>query len=204
MRNLIWVSALLLGTSWAGATEVYDIDPAHSVVGFRIKHLGITTVPGKFSKFKGTVTLEKHESTAARVEAIIEAASIDTGVEARDKDLRSPNFFDVEKFPEIRFVSTKVSPVKDDKFVMEGELTMHGVTKMVKLDAVLGGEVKDPWGGMRAACSATGSLDRKDFGITFNKVLETGGLVVGEKVQIDIEVEGVRRVEKPQGPAKTQ
>jgi len=204
MRKLALRVLAVLGASWAGAAEIYDIDPAHSTVGFTVKHLGISTVPGKFSKFKGTVALDKHESTAAHVEAVIDAASIDTGIEARDKHLKSPDFFDVEKYPEIRFVSTKISPVKDDKFVMEGDLTMHGVTKPIKLDAVFGGEAKDPWGGRRAACSATGTLDRKDFGLTWNKVLETGGLLVGENVQISIEVEGVLHVEKPKEPAKAQ
>ena len=204
MKNLLWLCALMLAASWAPAAEVYDIDPAHSTVGFKVKHLGITTVPGKFSKFKGTVTLDKHESTAARVEAVIEADSIDTGIADRDKHLKSPDFFDVAKFPEVRFVSTKISPMKDDRFVMEGELTLHGVTKPVKLDAVFGGEAKDPWGGLRAACSATGTIDRKDFGLTWNKVLETGGLLVGEKVQISIEVEGVLHADKPQAPAKTK
>ncbi|MBI5241057.1 MAG: YceI family protein [Elusimicrobia bacterium] len=197
MRKAILLCAALAAASWAGAAEVYDIDPAHSTVGFKIKHLGITTVPGKFGKFKGTVTLDKRESTAARVEAVIESASIDTGIADRDKHLRSPDFFDVEKYPELRFVSTRISPVKDDKFVMEGDLTMHGVTRKVKLDAVFGGEAKDPWGGQRAACSATGTLNRKDFGLVWNKVLEAGGLVVGEKVSIAIEVEGVLRVPKP-------
>jgi len=204
MRKLIWLAVLALGASWAGATEIYDIDPAHSTVGFKVKHMGISTVPGKFAKFKGTITLDKHESTAARVEAVIETSSIDTGIEARDKHLKSPDFFDVDKFPEMRFVSTKISRMKDDAFVMEGNLTLHGVTKPVKLDAVFGGEAKDPWGGMRAACSATGTLDRKDFGLAWNKVLETGGLLVGEKVQIAIEIEGVLRAEKPKEPAKAQ
>ncbi len=204
MRKLIWLVALVLGASWAGATEVYDIDPVHSTIGFKVKHMGISTVPGKFAKFKGVVTLDKHEPTAARVEAAIETASIDTGMEARDKHLKGSDFFDVDKYPEIRFVSTKVSRMKDDKFVMEGALTMHGVTKPVTLDAVFGGEAKDPWGGMRAACSAIGTIDRKDFGLTWNKVLETGGLLVGEKVQIAIEVEGVLRVEKPKEPVKAQ
>jgi polyisoprenoid-binding protein YceI len=204
MGKMIWLCVLFFGSSWAGATEVYDIDPAHSTVGFSVKHMGISTVPGKFAKFKGTVTLEKHESTAARVEAVIESASIDTGIEARDKHLKSADFFDVAKYPEIRFVSTKVSPMKDGKFVMTGDLTLHGITRPVQLDAVFGGEAKDPWGGQRAACSATGTLDRKDFGLVWNKVLETGGLLVGEKVQISIEVEGVLHVEKPQEPAKAQ
>ncbi len=197
MRDLIWVLALALVPSLAGAAEVYDIDPAHSSVSFKIKHLGISTVEGRFLKFKGAVTLPKRESSAAKVEAVIEAASIDTGIADRDKHLKSPDFFDVEKFPELKFVSTKISPMKDDKFVMEGDLTMHGVTKKVKLDAVFGGEAKDPWGGQRAACSAAGSLDRKDFGLTWSKLLETGGLVVGEKVQILIEIEGVLRAAKP-------
>jgi len=196
MRILICLSALWLSASGAGAAEVYDIDPSHSTVGFTVKHLGISTVPGKFAKFKGTVTLEKHKPTAAKVEAVIEADSIDTGIVGRDTHLKSPDFFDVTKFPEIRFVSTKISPAKNDKFVMEGELTMHGVTKPVKLDAVFGGEAKDPWGGYRAACSATGVIDRKDFGLAWNKVMETGGLLVGEKVQIAIEVEGVLHVDK--------
>jgi polyisoprenoid-binding protein YceI len=196
MRNLTWVLALALCPSWAGAAEVYDIDPSHSSVGFKIKHLGIATVAGRFTEFKGTVTLPKRESSAAKVEAVLSAASIDTGIADRDKHLRGPDFFDTEKFPEIRFASTKISPMKGDKFVMEGDLTMHGVTKKVKLDAVFGGEAKDPWGGRRAACSATGSLDRRDFGLTWNKLLETGGLVVGEKVWIAIEIEGVLRAEK--------
>jgi polyisoprenoid-binding protein YceI len=202
MKKLVLLVLAVLGASWAGAAEVYDIDPAHSTVGFKVKHMGISTVPGKFAKFKGTVALDKHESTTARVEAVIEAASIDTGIEARDKHLKSPDFFDVEKYPEIRFVSTKISPVKDDRFVMEGDLTLHGVTKAVKLDAVFGGEAKDPWGGQRAACSATGTLNRKDFGLTWNKVLDTGGLLIGESVQIVIEVEGVLHVDKPKEPAK--
>ncbi|MCX5794449.1 MAG: YceI family protein [Elusimicrobia bacterium] len=204
MRKSIWLVTLALGASWAGAAEVYDIDPAHSTVGFKIKHLGITTVPGKFAKFKGTVTLDKHESAAARVEAVIDAASIDTGIEARDKHLKSPDFFDVGKYPELKFVSTRISKMKGDKFVMEGELTMHGVTKPVKLDAVFGGEVNDPWGGHRAACSATGSLNRKDFGLAWNKVMEAGGLMVGEQVQLAIEVEGILRAEKPKEPAQAK
>jgi len=204
MRKLVWLVTLALGASWAGAAEVYDIDPAHSTVGFKIKHLGITMVPGKFARFKGTVTLDKRQSAAARVEAVIEAASIDTGSADRDQHLKSPDFFDVEKYPELKFVSTKISPMKDDRFVMAGDFTMHGVTRRVKLDAVFGGEVKDPWGGQRAACSATGTLDRKDFGLAWNKLLETGGLLVGEKVQIAIAVEGVLRVEKPKEPVQAK
>jgi polyisoprenoid-binding protein YceI len=193
----IWgLSILLLGSSWAGAAQVYDIDPAHSSVSFKIKHLGISTVEGRFLKFKGTVSLPRRESSAAKVEAVIEAASIDTGIADRDTHLKSPDFFDVKKFPELKFVSTKISPMKGDKFVMEGDLTMHGVTKKVKLDAVFGGEAKDPWGGQRAACSATGTLDRKDFGLAWNKLLEAGGLVVGEKVQVVLEIEGVLRADK--------
>ena len=196
-----WFLASFLMVSAAGATEVYDIDPMHSTVGFRVKHMGISTVPGRFAKFKGTVTLDKHESTAARVEVVIEAASIDTGIEARDKHLKSPDFFDVEKYPEIKFVSAKIFPMKDDKFVMEGSLTMHGVTKPVKLDVVFNGSAKDPWGGTRAACSASGALNRKDFGLVWNKVLETGGLLVGEEVSIVLEIEGVLYAEKPKsGP----
>ncbi len=191
------VAALLLTASVAGAAEIYDIDPAHSTVGFKIKHMGISTVLGRFAKFTGTVSLDKNAPKAARAEAVIEAASIDTGIEKRDTHLKSPDFFDVAKYQELAFKSTKISPMKGDQFVMEGELTMHGVTKPIRLDVVSNGSAKDPWGGTRASYSATAVLNRKDFGLVWNQVLDAGGLLIGEEVHIVIEVEGVLRVEKP-------
>ena len=198
MKKILLVLTLLLASS-ARAADTYNIDPDHSTVGFSIKHLGISTVHGRFAKFKGAITVSQSDPTTARAEATIEAASIDTGVEARDKHLRSPDFFDVEKYPSLKFVSTKISPMKDNKFTMTGDLTMHGVTKPVTLDVVFEGSAQDPWGNVRGAFSATGVLNRKDFGITWNKVLDNKGLLIGDDVGINLEIEGIQSVEKPAG-----
>ena len=194
-RSFMAVLFVLASTAVLAA-DVYDIDVAHSQVGFTVKHLGISTVPGKFEKFSGTITLTREDPAAAKVEATIDATSIDTGVETRDKHLKSPDFFDVARFPELKFVSTKNSPLKDGRFVMEGKLTMHGVTKPVKMDVQFGGKAKDPWGGERAAFTASTTINRKDFGVSYNKVLDNGGLMVSDEVNITLQIEAVKRTPK--------
>lgn len=173
--------------------EVYSIDPAHSGITFRVSHLVISKVTGRFDKFDGSLEYEKGKPKTWKTEATIDAASINTKIEDRDKHLRSPEFLDVEKYPQITFKSTKISEIKNNKAKLYGELTIHGVTKEVALDLEIGGEVKDPWGNQRFGAIATTTINRKDFGLTWNKVLETGGLVVGEDIEITLEIEGIAK-----------
>ncbi|MBV9462619.1 MAG: YceI family protein [Verrucomicrobiae bacterium] len=170
-----------------------NIDPKHSAVSFKIKHLGISTVSGKFDTFTGTVQMEPGKLETLKATAKIDANSIDTGVADRDKHLRSGEFFDVQKYPDITFASKEVRNVSGQQCECVGDLTMHGVTKPVTLNVEFGGLIKDPWGNQRAAFTATGTLNRKDFGLTWNKALETGSLMVGEDVKIILEIEAAEK-----------
>jgi polyisoprenoid-binding protein YceI len=198
MRTMRSMAAALLFLAVAGAraADVYDIDAAHSQIGFSVKYMGLSRVPGSFGKFEGTITLALEDPTAAKVEAVIETASIDTANEKRDEHLRGADFFDASKHPKIRFVSTRNTPLKDGRFVMEGKLTMRGVTRPVRLDVVFDGKAKDPWGNDRAGFTATGTLNRKDFKINWNKVLDNGGRVVSDEVGIVLEISAVKRAPK--------
>jgi polyisoprenoid-binding protein YceI len=173
---------------------VYDIDPAHSSAHFSVRHMMISNVKGEFTKVSGTVTFSPDNPAGSRVEAVIEAASLRTGDEQRDAHLRSADFFDVANFPELRFTSNSVEPHGDGEYLVKGALTIHGVGKEVTL-RVEGptGEVKDPWGNVRAGAAATTKIHRKDFGMVFNAPLEAGGVLVGEEVSISLEVELIRR-----------
>jgi len=174
------------------ATGKWDIDVGHSAVHFYVRHMVISKVHGRFAKWSGQLSFDPADLTQAKVAVKIDAASIDTQVADRDAHLKSPDFFDVAKFPELSFTSKKV--VKSgDGYQLTGDLTMHGVTKEVTLDADFAGTGKDPWGNERAGFSAKGHLDRRDFGLTWNKALETGGLLVAEKVEIAIELEAVKQ-----------
>jgi polyisoprenoid-binding protein YceI len=184
---------VLAGLSWAAE---YTIDPAHSKVLFKVKHLGISSVTGRFKKFSGSYDFDQKKPGVAKATAKIDTASIDTDVEKRDTHLRSADFLDVQKYPEIAFVSKEVKENGNGKLKIVGDLTIHGVTRPVVLDAELGGVVKDPGGNERSAFTASTVINRKDFGLTWNKALETGGLLVGEEVQISLEVEGVRKKDK--------
>lgn len=179
-------------TSSAWAAE-YEIDPSHSSVGFKVKHLAISSVPGKFAEFKGTFSFDPENVEASKADASITATSIDTGDKKRDDHLRGGDFFDTTAHPMISFKSSKVEKLSDSEFKAHGDLSIHGVTKPVVLDVTFGGAVKDPWGKERAAFVATTKINRKDFGLTWSKVLETGGLVVGDDVAITLEVEGVKK-----------
>jgi polyisoprenoid-binding protein YceI len=169
----------------------YKVDPEHTSVTFTVRHL-LTKVKGRFDRFEGRITLDPAHPEQAKVEGTIDAASINTNVEERDKDLRSVRFFDVEKFPKISFVSGKITDVSPDKKAgkLHGKLTIHGVERPVVLEVSYVGEAKDPWGNLRAAFTATTTINRKDFGLKWNETLETGGVLVGDEIKIEIDAEG--------------
>ncbi len=172
----------------------YDIDPTHSSVDFIVRHLVAAKVRGGFKSFSGSIVVgDTPEQSTVNVE--IDVASIDTGVEDRDAHLRSADFFDVENHPTATFASTSVAPKGGDDYTVTGDLTIAGVTRSVDLDLEYAGAVTDPWGGSRIVFSATAEIDREDFGLTWNQVLESGGLMVSKKAKIEIEVEAVHKVE---------
>lgn len=171
----------------------YTIDAEHSKIAFKVKHLGISSVIGHFATFSGSFLFDPQNVANSKAQASITAKSINTDQTKRDDHLRSPDFLNVEKSPEITFVSKEVKPLKEGMFQVVGDLTINGLTKSVVLDAEYGGSANDPWGNERAAFSASTTLNRKDFGIVWNKVLETGGLVVGEDVKISLEIEGIKK-----------
>jgi polyisoprenoid-binding protein YceI len=175
------------------AADTYEIDPAHTSVQFSVRHLMISNVRGEFTKLTGKAVGDADKPTAATVEATIEAVSIDTRNEKRDEHLRSPDFLDVAKFPTITFKSTKVEKAGDG-WKLTGDLTLHGVTKSVVLDVTnVTAPTKDPWGNTRIGASATTKINRQDFGITFNKVLDGGGVMVGDELAITIDVEVMKK-----------
>ncbi|HXS99941.1 MAG TPA: YceI family protein [Elusimicrobiota bacterium] len=198
MRHLLLAAALVFAAAAASATE-YEIDPQHSSISFKAKHVA-GKVPGRFKKFSGTFTYDPKSVKSWKAEAKIDAASIDTDVEQRDKHLKSDAFFDAEKCPDIVFKSTKVEDVKGDHFKLAGDLTMHCVTKPVILDVESNGSGKDPWGNESASFSATATVNRKDWGISWNKTLDNGSLFVGDKIDLILEITG--NVKKAEAPAK--
>jgi polyisoprenoid-binding protein YceI len=195
-RNLSIAVAVFAGLfALAGAAvgqSVYDIDPAHSAARFSVRHMMVSNVHGEFAKVSGTIVYDPANPAATKVQATIDAASINTNNEKRDADLKSPNFFDIAKYPTITFQSRRAWKA-DGVLQVEGALTMHGVTRDVVL-RVEGPspEMKDPWGNVRIGASATAKVNRKDWGLIWNKVLESGGVVVGEEVAIAIDVEAVK------------
>lgn len=187
--------ALCLASVAAFAAERYEIDTAHTFVTFSIPHLGINSARGSFRDVTGTIVYDEKDITKSSVEVRIKTASIDTNNEGRDRHLRSADFFDVEKFPEMTFKSRRVER-KGKGFVAVGDLTIKGVTKEVSMPFTLSGPVKDPFGGVsRLGVEAGLTIDRRDFQITWSRVLDTGGLFVGNEVRIEIGVEAV--VPKP-------
>jgi polyisoprenoid-binding protein YceI len=199
MRHLLLAAAALSLAAASAAAAAYEIDPAHSSIGFKAKHVA-GKVPGRFTKYSGTFTYDPKNPKAWKAEATIDAASINTDVEARDKHLKSDAFFDVEKCPTISFKSTKVEAVKGDTFKLAGDLTMHCVTKPVVLDVEANGTGKDPWGNESASFSATAKINRKDWGINWNKTLDSGSLFVSDEIQLNLEVTG--NIKKAEAPVK--
>jgi polyisoprenoid-binding protein YceI len=173
-------------------SAVYDIDPAHSDFGFSVKHMVIANVKGTFQKIEGTLEFNDNNKLTA-ASAVIAAESIYTKIEKRDNHLRSPDFFDVAKYPNITFKTTSVEYSGPGKLTITGDITIRDVAREITLTGETLGPVKDPWGNTRMGFNASGTLNRKDFGLLWNKVLETGGLLVGDMVELIIEGEGILR-----------
>jgi polyisoprenoid-binding protein YceI len=187
-----WVCGVVLGFAWAtgASAESWKVDKSHTSVVFSVAHL-FTSVQGRFDDFEGSIEFDPSDPGAAVVRGKVDAASINTNNAKRDKHLRSGDFFDVAKYPEIRFESTGGVKMKGKQGELPGKLTIHGVTKPVVLDVKFLGRGKDPWGNERAGFTATLTIDRKDYGLNWNEVLETGGVLVGEEVEIRIDAEGI-------------
>jgi polyisoprenoid-binding protein YceI len=182
-----------LATPLTSTATTWNIDPAHSAAEFKVKHMMISNLKGHFAKVSGSVTLDEFDLSKSHAEASIEAASIETHDAQRDAHLKSADFFDAEKFPTLSFKSTRISLVRDGELSAEGDLTIHGVTRKVVFN-VEGPTppTKDPWGNTRVGLSATTKVNRKDFGLTWNAALETGGILVGDEVTITVDVEFVK------------
>jgi len=184
---------LLASLSALAQTSNWNIDPAHSTAQFTVRHMGISNVSGNFTKVSGSVALDEKDITQSHVSATIDVSSVDTRVEMRDKDLKSPNFFDVDKFPTMEFKSKRV--VKSgEKLQVIGDLTIHGTTREVTLDVDgPSAELTDPWGNVRRGFSAATTINRKDWGLVYNNLLKTGEAVVGDTVKIQLDVEMVKK-----------
>jgi len=182
----------------------WAIDPAHSIANFSIRHM-MSKVRGMISVKEGWIEAdEKEDPSSARVEVVLDAASINTGVAARDADLRSPNHLDVEKYPTMTFRSKRIERSDPKQFVLIGDLAIHGGTGDVRLECSFGGAAKDPWGNRRLSFSAKTRINRKDFGLTWNAALETGGFLVGDDVDIDIEVEAIPAANPEEANARVE
>jgi len=183
MNSTATVSPVIAGT--------WTVDPAHSTVGFSVKHLGIATVRGQFEDFEGTLEIGD-ELSSSRAYGTVKGASISTNDAGRDEHLRSADFFGVEANPELGFESTAIRQLDDDTFEIEGDLTMNGVTKPVTLTAVVQGTETDPWGNDRVGLEVIGQLNRGDWNMTFNQALGSGNLLVGEKVKLELDISAIK------------
>lgn len=178
---------------------LWTLDSAHSHVGFSIRHMMISTVRGAFDQFDGEITVDEEDPTRSQAEGRIQVASIDTGNDERDQHLRGADFFDAQTHPTITFKSRKITSKGADAYLVTGDLTIRGVTRELTLEAELSPPAKDPWGNMRRGVSLRGYLNRKDFGLTWNQTLETGGLLVDEKVKLEIDLEIVKAAPQEAG-----
>jgi polyisoprenoid-binding protein YceI len=188
----------------ASRVETWTIDPAHSLVEFSVKHMMIATVRGRFTEFAGSLAIDPTDESTARLDVTMAAASIDTGVPQRDAHLRSADFFDAEQFPVLTYRSRRVERLDDDLYQIVGDLTIRGVTREVVLRAEETGTVALPDGGKLAGFSASARISRRDFGLTWNQALETGGVLVGDEVKITLEVELVREAPTSAAAAGTR
>ena len=189
---IILSAALLAPLNVLAAT--YNLDPVHTFIQFKVKHLMISNVKGNFEKFNGSVVIDENEIAKSKVNVSIETASVNTKITKRDEDLRSGNFFDVAKYPVMTFDSTKVERAGADRLKVTGNLTIKGVTKQVVLNVEgPSGEIKSPFGDVRRGASATATVNRHDFGVSWNKKLAGGGYVVGDQVYIIIDIELVKQ-----------
>ncbi len=186
LATLMMISTAAFGASW-------KVDPAHSAANFTIKHMAIAKVAGSFPAVEGELNLSEESDSPFTLALTIDAASIVTGVKQRDDHLKSADFFEVEKYPVITFISEKVNSIGNDKYQVAGKLTIHGVTKdaTVEIDG-LAGEAKDPWGNIRKGAQITTTINRKDFGLVYNAVLENGNLLIGEDAAVSVDLEFIK------------
>jgi polyisoprenoid-binding protein YceI len=175
------------------AAGTWAVDPAHSSVEFSVKHMGIANVRGKFNEFEGTLEVGE-DLASSRAHGTVKVASIDTNEEGRDEHLRSPDFFDAEQHPEITYESTRIEPSSEEASCVYGNLTMHGITREVRLEVVLQGVDIDPWDNERAGLQAVGTLNRSDFDMKFNQALGSGNVLVGDKVKMSLDISAVKQV----------
>ena len=188
-QTLASIAAALLLGSFAYAADTYSIDPAHTSISFSVRHLGLSNVKGQFKEFAGAIVLDDGKITEAS--GTIQVKSVDTRVQQRDDHLRTADFFDAAKYPTITF-KTKSIETTGGQIVMIADFTMRGVTKELRLPAKLAGPAKDPWGNLRIGLEAKAKLNRKDYGINYHQVLETGALAVGEEVELEINAEAIK------------
>ncbi|MGC4058843.1 MAG: YceI family protein [Chitinophagaceae bacterium] len=177
------------------ATTKWSIDPSHSEVGFKVKHMMFTNVSGKFENFDATAVAEGDDFSNANIAFHAETASVNTGNKDRDGHLQSGDFFDAAQYPKLEFKSTSFEKKSDSEYVLKGDLTLHGVTKNIEFDVEFGGIGKDPWGNTKAGFTLNGKINRKDFGLTWNAALETGGVLVSEDVKLHADVQMVKQAE---------
>ena len=180
-----------MSTATLAPTGTWTVDPTHSRVGFAVKHLGIATVRGTFKEFEGTLEIGD-DLSSAKAYGTVKTASVSTNEEGRDEHLRNSDFFDVGKYPEITFESTKIESTGDGDLKIIGNLTINGVTNEIVLDAEIGGTEVDPWGNDRVGLEATGQISRSDYGIKFNMALGSGNVAVGDKVKLGLDISAVR------------
>ena len=192
MKKLSLVIALF-SIVLVNAQSSWNFDASHSSIRFAVDHMVISEVEGKFTSFEGTVESSNEDFSDAKINFKIDVNSVDTDNEKRDGHLKNEDFFDVEKHPEMTFVSTSLEKVKEGKYNLTGNLTLHGVTKEITLKMSYGGTVKDPWGNTRAGLKVTGSLNRTDFGLKYNSTLEAGGLMLGEEVELSCKMELIKK-----------
>ncbi|MDD3638286.1 MAG: YceI family protein [Bacteroidales bacterium] len=193
MKNAFLSLVFVFASTFAmSQTTNWNIDHAHSNVTFEVAHMVVSTVTGKFQEFEGTIKADKEDFSDASISFTIQAASVNTNNEKRDNHLRDTDFFEVETYPTIDFKGKSLSQKSGNKYTLVGDLTMHGVTKEVELDVRYNGQIKDPWGNTRAGFKVSGSLNREDYGLTYNSALEAGGFLIGKEVDIQINLELIK------------
>jgi polyisoprenoid-binding protein YceI len=197
IHTTLWVAVMIAAATVAFGADVYDLDTAHSKVGFSVSHMMLSDVEGSFGEFSGKVEIEGSDLATLKASGVVKVASINTGVEARDNHLRSPDFFDAVQYPEITFQSKRVEK-QGEQYVLVGDFTMHGVTKTLSLMITMAGPIVDPMGKTRIAVKATSKINRQDFGVKWSKNLDNGGLVVGDEVNISISAEAVKEAPAPE------
>jgi polyisoprenoid-binding protein YceI len=188
--RFLYLAPLLALATTATAAEVYSVDAAHANVGFEVRHF-MSQVPGRFNDFQGTIEINRDNPEASSVQFTIQTASVDTRNEKRDDHLRSPDFFDVDAHPTITFKSTSIKKVDADTYHVTGDFTLRGVTKSITLPVDVLGEMTDPWGNQRIGFETSTTLNRKDYGVSWNQVLDQGGLLLGDEVKISINLQAV-------------